>query len=652
MFGAIMDVKLNLAKQLIKQGKFKKTYQILSKLNKTCKKELEPIELEAYCLFKLKQYKRSAIRWQQAQNLSPNSKHIIDNLLSCHVNEGNIPAAILMAEQSLNIDPTLNNAQTYFQLTDLYSRQKNFEKVIEMANKLKTVSKYAYEVQLAKIDALIKLKRADDAKQHLLKVLIDLEQYSKQQIGFVLSSLHYLGLQQELNNTITKLESLYLGDTWFSDLLDTFLKVPVREKLNESSCANTLRILSEIKITGDNQEVVNIIKKLLHYTQEKGGFFHPCLNIVEQSGNLSITATVDNKQKLISIPLTLMPLLSDFHLSLIGHKLICLNKKNQINPLAAPVMNMLVDIYNLTNKFEMWSKNFPITRLQQYDELLELIFMPYSMSPVIRHYAKLLNSGEQEQLILESFLGSRVFNFGKTLLRKAGIKIKNQQEVGLLGIIDFLNHRSGVNGFFTSSSTNDIAIETLADKETKEVFVEYNLEDPLKTLLIYGFVDLSSPWLFSVPVAIHLDTGRKVEIYYNHATAHKDSLPEKLHHLAKYLPNTIERTQSKLTLNMLTLPEKGKQKIFKVMLSYCLFGKSDLNISNIQLNEVLQLEDILIQANMDFWRNLKTLIKQAKAQDDNPNDFIFIELDRLAEFGIEHIKSYLPYTKQFFKFEL
>ncbi len=98
---------------------------------------------------------------------------------------------------------------------------------------------------------------------------------------------------------------------------------------------------------------------------------------------------------------------------------------------------------------------------------------------------------------------------------------------------------------------------------------------------------------------------------------------------------------------MLTLPEKGKQKALKVMLSYCLFGKSDLEISDNQLKEVLQLQDVLIQANMDFWRKLKALILQAKEQDEKPNDYIFTELNKLAEFGIEHIKSYLPYTSQF-----
>jgi tetratricopeptide (TPR) repeat protein len=643
-----MDAKLNQAKQLIQQGKFKKALQILSKLNRGNTNLLQALELEAYCLFKLKLHKRSAIRWQQALNLSPDSKHIINNLLSCHAKEGNIKAAILAAEQSIKIDPTLNNANTYFQLTDLYSKQKNFEKVIEMASKLMGISKYAYEAKLALIDALIKLEREVDAKQNLLKALIDLEHYSKQQIGFILGSLHRLGLQKELNETLTKLEALYIGDTWFSALLEQYLKSSPQQIQNDDSHSETSKLPAEVKIIGENQEVVSIIKRLFNYSQKNGGYFHPCLKIIEQDGNLSIKATVDSTQKLLSIPLKIMPILTDFNLSLIKKELICRDKKNQINPLAAPVMKMLVEIYNHTNKFEMWSQNFPITRLQQHKELLELIFMPYSISPTIQGFAKLLRSGAQEQLILDSFLGSRTFNFDKALLRKAGIKVKEKNVDGLLGIIDFLNHRSGENGFLQSSSTNDISIETLPDKETNEVFVEYNLEDPLKTLLIYGFVDLSSPWLFSVPVAIKLDTGREVAIYYDHSPASTDSLPENIRHLARYLPNTIERKQNKVTLNMLTLPEKGKQKALKVMLSYCLFGKSDMKISDFQLKEVLQLQDVLIQANMDFWRKLKESIRQAKEQDEKPNDSIFTELDKLAEFGIEHIKSYLPYTSQYF----
>ncbi len=639
-----MDAKLNQAKQLIQKGKFKKALQILSKLNRGNTSLLEPLKAEAYCLFQLKQHKRSAIRWQQALNLSPNSKHIINSLVSCHAKEGNIKAAILAAEQSIKIDPTLNNARTYFQLTDFYNKQKNFEKVIEMASKLKGISKYTYEAKLAIINALIKLEREVEAKQSLVKALVDLEHYSKQQIGFILGTLHHLELQKEFNETLAKLEVLYVGDTWFSALIEQYLTSPAQQTQNDYSHDETLPLPSEVKIIGENQAVVSIIKRLLNYSQKNGAYFHPCLKIIEQDGNLSIRASVDSKQKLLSIPLKIMPLLTDFKLSLVGRKLICRDKKNQINPTAAPVMKMLVEIYNHTNKFEMWAQSFPFTRLQQHEELLELIFMPYSLSTTIQRFAHLLRSGAQEQLILDSYLNSRTFNFDKEALRKAGIKTKEQNVDGLLGIIDFLNHRSGEDGFFHNSSTNDISLETLPDKETNEVFVQYNLEDPLKTLLIYGFVDLSSPWLFSVPVAIKLDTGREVAIYYNHSPAGADSLPEKIQHLARYLPNAIERKQNKVILNMLTLPEKGKQKALKVMLSYCLFGKSDLKISDFQLKEVLQLQDVLIQANMDFWRKLKELIRQATEQDENPNDYIFTELDKLAEFGIEHIESYLPYT--------
>jgi tetratricopeptide (TPR) repeat protein len=642
-----MDAKFNQAKQLIQQEKFKKALQILVKLNRGNTSLLQPLELEAYCLFKLKQHKRAAIRWQQALNLSPNNKHIINKLVSCHAIQGNIKDAILAAEQSIKIDPTLNNANTYFQLTDLYNQQKNFEKVIEMAQKLKGISKYAYEAKLAIINSLIQLERKADAKQNLVQTLVDLVHYSKQQIGFILESLHQLGLQKELNETLTKLEALYVGDTWLSALIEQYLTSPAQQTPNDYPNSETSTLPAAVQIIGENQEVVSIIKRLVNYSQKKGGYFHPCLKIIEQDGNLSIHASVDSKQKLLSIPLENMPILTDFKFSLVGNELTCRDKKNQINPSAAPVMKMLVEIYNHTNKFEMWAKSFPFTRLQQHDALLELLFMPYSLSPTIQRYTHLLRTGAQEQLILDSFWRSRVFNFNKARLKQAGIKTKEKNVYGLLGIIDFLNHRSGENGFLTSSSTNDISIETLPDKETNEVFVQYNLEDPLKTLLIYGFVDLSSPWLFSVPVAIKLNTGREVAIYYNHSPASTDSLPEKIRHLARYLPNTIERKQNKVTLNMLTLPEKGKQKALKVMLSYCLFGKSDLKISDFQLKEVLQLQDVLIQANMDFWRKLKALIQQAKEQDEKPNDYIFTELDTLAEFGIEHIKSYLPYTSHY-----
>ena len=41
--------------------------------------------------------------------------------------------------------------------------------------------------------------------------------------------------------------------------------------------------------------------------------------------------------------------------------------------------------------------------------------------------------------------------------------------------------------------------------------------------------------------------------------------------------------------------------------------------------------------------NARQILEQAKKQDDNPSDYIFNELDRLTEFGIKHVKSYLPH---------
>jgi hypothetical protein len=251
------------------------------------------------------------------------------------------------------------------------------------------------------------------------------------------------------------------------------------------------------------------------------------------------------------------------------------------------------------------------------------------------NFYKLQLENKKDKLLLDSFLGARIFGYKKEQLARQNIKVEGDSEAGLLSVIDFINHRLASS--YYQDSSQGIGISSPAGQgENDELFVQYNYFDPLSTLLIYGFVDLSSPFLFSVPVNMQLAEGREAQVLGNNPFGN-ETVSASAKHLAKYVPNIIKIDKG-ITLDSLSIPDLTNINQLRDVLTTVVksVALNDNLTDSALMAEVYSLEKQLLQLNLKYWHHLEQLFNQQ----DNVPVIATEQLESLIGFAKKHISQY------------
>lgn len=266
----------------------------------------------------------------------------------------------------------------------------------------------------------------------------------------------------------------------------------------ELSTKHLSDVISEMSIQAEDEHVKVVIEELNNYLISKGAKFDKHLVFSERAGELSITSQASQRQVHMQVPLNCMPLLCDYRYSIDADGHLQAKPQNKmLNPDAAPVMSIMNKLFKLTGKLKGWRESSPFVVYQQYPAILEKIFnfrpQGQKLAGLYAHFQK----GDWDQLLIDSFLGSREFTYQQAHLTAAKIHSENSTEKGLLAIIDFLNHRVKNGEYFVNTQSSMMEIIGTADLNSKELFVQYGKFDGLLCYLLYGFVDQQSTFCFS-----------------------------------------------------------------------------------------------------------------------------------------------------------
>jgi len=235
-----------------------------------------------------------------------------------------------------------------------------------------------------------------------------------------------------------------------------------------------------------------------------------------------------------------------------------------------------------------------------------------------------------KKLALDGFFGSRTFTYTKEKLADAGIIINTVSELGLLSIIDFLNHKVHATNYHTEQGNLCVAGKT--DATNQELFVHYNNFDPLLTYLIYGFVDTNAPWLFNVPMHITCSNGVRIDILGNAGRTDADSYSKTGDYLAEYLPNIAAKNSKHYGVDKLVIPSKNHNHLLREALTVLIKSIDTDNYFNTDQefnNEVLLLELQIISKNLEYWREVEILNKENNT-----------EVSLLTSTAKKHISNY------------
>jgi hypothetical protein len=389
----------------------------------------------------------------------------------------------------------------------------------------------------------------------------------------------------------------------------------------------------------DNAELEKCLQEHVKCLVSHGAWFSPDLIISGHNGRLCIKSASVRKIRtsFIRVPLSLMPLKRDFAFTGKDGTLQCRPVSADVCDLHIQVMDQMIAMYNLCGKLADWSNASPLLALDRWPDVLAKVLETKKNVPKIKSYNELLQKGCKEELMVDSFLGSRIFNLNHHYMKELGYKDAEQGQAVFLPVIDYLNHWFQAENFAIKPEPAPVSmhISGKASSDAGEVFVRYNLYDPLDTFLFYGFVDTCSPWLASIPTRLDLPDGRQLDIL-NTGGVMKKQLPPQIKDLRLYIPTLQHHNQEVVRVNKLLIPGAGAPRALQRVLGVMLQGL-DLGLDRTALVKWITFaEEALIETNRKWWKELEALTSGL------PGDLpMKQDLQTLCSFSLGHLHSYL-----------
>ena len=398
------------------------------------------------------------------------------------------------------------------------------------------------------------------------------------------------------------------------------------------------------EVNNNSSEVVECLKREL---QLLGSHFSENLVFNHEENELAINlASRKVQEKLVlKVSLKSMPLLSDYDIS--SNKSCQIEAKlrqDAINPDAAPIMALMCDLYNATNKLEQWDRTYPLLTLKDHTQLIDTLFSFRSQGQKVSSLKNLLDKKQFDDLLLESFLGSREFTYKQDALASAGIETPNNAEKGLLAIIDFLNHKMGESNYVINRQTGCMEIYANEVDESGELYVQYGFMDALQAFLTYGFVDTKSPILYSGKMQFKLKSGLNfVVLGMSGGLTRTVALPKELQHLHNYLPPGIKRDGNNVVVNELVIPSGDNlmnlRQALVTILRQCDAEGIYADESNLRA-EMFHIEQQVLQLNIQYWKQFGSQVEATVKADNEFNETTERDLNTLVNVSVEHCLSY------------
>lgn len=321
---------------------------------------------------------------------------------------------------------------------------------------------------------------------------------------------------------------------------------------------------------------------------------------------------------LLRVPVHTMPPVEDFVWRVIqtpaGRALEAVPQETATNPIHRDVVALMVEIFNLAGKAEDWAASTPWLALADEPELLDTLVATRPHAPKVQAFDALRRDGELDELLIQSFLGSRVFNLAADHRRAAGHGDVDRSTQVFLPAIDYFNHRPTAQGFNIDAQSNPLVMRVAGqpDPQTGEVFVRYTQLDAVDAYLIYGFVDTRAAYLNTCPLDIHAG-GCTLSVRGVGGVVRK-TLPPALRDIRLFMPQIQADGHGHVTLNKLLIPGPRAPRALQRVLAALL---SNLGVSRSRLGPAIaSAESQVIDGNKAHWQSIERMAQHLA--DDHP----------------------------------
>ncbi len=381
-----------------------------------------------------------------------------------------------------------------------------------------------------------------------------------------------------------------------------------------------------------NIEIQNKLSTLISLLSSNNAYFNENLNLKFIDKEFSIYAKKGhaNLKKYIEIPIDLLPCIDDYEFELEEEQIVC-KVKNKSITLQNDIMMIMVDIYNLSHKVSFHKQSNLFYNLKNHLEFLKLLTHSRKNEKIDK-CLELLKNRQYSKLLMETFLSSRTFSYKKD-------NNQNSKQL-ILPVLDFLNHKITKKGFKIDKYKSTIAVETDKVESSSQLYVCYNYYDSLETLIYYGFSDISSPVLFSIPMKIPLSNGITIEIEnFGFRKFSDEDVSKVLLPIKNLIPKIEKIDNKKIVVSKLAIPNKYLPLALRHVIHLILHELQIDSSAEVRLPILQAIEKYIIEENIRYYENLnqKTI---SIINDTEVSSYIKNQLKTLISSNIMFLKKY------------
>ncbi|GEM_PF-4264848 len=640
------ELKIAKAKSLAEKKKFDKALQIIKKNNKSTNNQtFASMLIEGLCYRHRKNYQLAESAYKKAKKFAQSSSDelsLYQHMVMLYQDTGTPDLAIDFLEKQLAITGVPNNLNAATRLCSLAFAATKYKTVIKYAKQLLGLEKYWVDASLLLAETYHNLGDKENSSHYIQRIMDQRSTLTEHEIYQSISQFLKLDDVESSKNLLASKEKQYGEIPWFKEI-----SLEIENHLQKVPVGKSADIAPLNRIISDDSQISSRIEEFLSLLETMGAYIHNDIRICAIDGELSIKFYSEENRyvEAFLIPLSCMPLINDFDFTIDdSDTLKAVSKRSMLNPNATKVMANMVDIFNLTGKITHWKSVYPQYALRHYPDVINELqkFKNGTKSDDSIDYAEDQN---WDEVVITSFLSSRAFVFEKEQLAKAHIYTERPSERGLLTIMDFLNHRFGEANFLYAPSKKSLLLKSIPEEKSKEVFVQYNLNDLMSCYLKYGFVDSHYKFLHSIPCTFKLASDNNVSevIIENSNERYSSKLPEEYEHLKNYLPVANSKEQCIIHLSHIAIPDIKDRHLLKESILFILTETS--LASNYQFEyekhaDANLIEKTIIEKNIDYWGNLKHMII---TKNENHDDFPRIpaaDILQLCDKALARLKPY------------
>ncbi|MBT1064905.1 hypothetical protein KJY73_15030 [Bowmanella sp. Y26] len=651
-----MNDRLDDLRALIAKGKYKKALPLLKKFNqKSQQLSYESLEMEAGCLFFEGQYRLSRIKTQQALRLAtlPEQKiACLGNMAKASEKAGDKKDALQCLCELVKQDPGGQYLEPRLVALQLAYQLQDWEIIQQIGPSLVKFTAFATPSLLIMAQAAISQGESTLALKHLDTITRQIrmnEQHiiKPDEVISLFACYKALSAYTAMEELLEKLKPAFEQSDWFRQLVHGLSSESTGVSSSSATTAGKIGNGQPPIIRGNNAGAIKALTSLSRTMLQLGARFHSAL-VFEVDGD-DICVKLSQSEAIggtgMDIPLKCLPVLSDYRFYLSSeYNLNFAVSKHPLNEAAKPILQDLVELYNACNKLASWRKSYPLFSLTGirpvFDKLLQ------ARCDAEYYQACYADSADaiDEQVLISSFFNSRILQLDSGLIQDLGGKPRHSTELVFIPMIELINHKMGAPGFLLDRSRLCIQTKYESGAEGDELFVQYNLDDPVVTLLRYGFFDASVSWIYTVPLVLNTTTGLTLVVHNQVKQAGSNVVPEHLRDIPEHYPAILVREGSDVYLSKLVIPGKSQINALPRVIAEVLKSVDvEHNFQNTDIlnAEVEHLMSQLLDANQQYWQDLDVCIKQQQTSSNRIPEATFEILSKLCEFCSDHLASYV-----------